>query len=138
MSDLTIEVGKKYVDANGRVATIEGYSEINFFEYRPMFYGRFDGSGNTKFWDQHGISSQEKHSLIAEYKETAFTPNAYEHKPAMPVTGQLSQGVSLRDYMAAKVLQVFVSDPITVGQAEIAKASYDFADAMLAVRRMTS
>jgi hypothetical protein len=62
--------------------------------------------------------------------------------PAFPTTkplehwGDPNQGMTLRDYFAAKVLQAYLADPAfsNVPQGEIARLAYDMADSMLEER----
>ena len=46
-----------------------------------------------------------------------------------------SQGMTLRDYFAAAALQGILANPIDVSPATVVKASYEYADAMLAARK---
>lgn len=93
-----------------------------------------------------------------ETKDTELTEKQKEHKrkniPAFPVNiyeGKWVDGMYLRDYFAAKVLQGYLSkmaaNPLEKGsicqemQAEtnteaLAKASYLFADAMMKAREV--
>ena len=66
--------------------------------------------------------------------------------PAFPVSRYVNadgetfdssiQGMTLRDYFAAKVLQTYLADPTfsNVTQGEICRLAYDMADAMLKAR----
>ena len=62
--------------------------------------------------------------------------------PAFPTTkplehwGDPNQGMTLRDYFAAKVLQTYLADPAfsNVTQGTIARLAYDMADSMLEAR----
>ena len=60
--------------------------------------------------------------------------------PAFPCPRYLKgigpDGMTLRDYFAAKVVQTYLADPAfsNVTQGEIARLSYDMADSMLDAR----
>ena len=67
--------------------------------------------------------------------------NAHKDYPAFPsniIDGTLNiQGMTMRDYFAAKAMQAYCSDPdwrIDMGALETARAAYDQADAMLKAR----
>lgn len=55
--------------------------------------------------------------------------------PAFPA-GTAYQGMTLRDYLAAKWMQAYVANPATadITEAELAQYSYEIADAMLKAR----
>jgi hypothetical protein len=56
-------------------------------------------------------------------------------------TAQRADGMTLRDYFAAKAMQSVISAALPKGSLEFsdaAKAGYNFADAMLAAREVTS
>lgn len=64
-------------------------------------------------------------------------PNVHD-----PKTGSMSHGMSLRDYFAAKAMQGFIQHSASKGiyappDNELAKMSYDLADAMLRARDET-
>jgi hypothetical protein len=58
--------------------------------------------------------------------------------PAFPVgnvNGMSLNGMSLRDYFAAKAMQGLVSDPdLVIDSAQVAQLAYVYADAMLQAR----
>ncbi len=59
--------------------------------------------------------------------------------PAFPAPGYVNQGMSLRDYFAAKAMEGMCSAcswaiDVSVDIESMAKASYEIADAMLAAR----
>ena len=63
--------------------------------------------------------------------------NKPTNPPAFPIHWENhSEGMTLRDYFAAKAMQgIFASDPVsTMTNERIAKESYDLADAMLKAR----
>lgn len=45
------------------------------------------------------------------------------------------EGMTLRDYFAAAALQGILANPTEVSSATVVKASYEYADAMLAARK---
>lgn len=51
----------------------------------------------------------------------------------------VQEGMTLRDYFAAKWMQAYVSNPATndITETELAQFSYEIADAMLAARSNT-
>ncbi len=57
-------------------------------------------------------------------------------------TAQAAQGMTLRDYFAAKAMQGFCANPSTTdgagGYKEVASFAYQMADAMLAAREVQS
>ena len=64
-----------------------------------------------------------------------------KNEPAFPtvMVGEIEGGMTLRDYFAAKAMQGFIQYSATKGiytppDNELAKASYDLADAMLKAR----
>lgn len=67
-------------------------------------------------------------------------PFAVKCPPTDAEALRLQQGMTLRDYFAAKAMQGFVSDQdwrIDMGPEETAKAAYRQADAMLVARSAT-
>lgn len=48
-----------------------------------------------------------------------------------------SDGMTLRDYFAAKAMQGLLTDPSYIPPEQVAKASYLLADAMLAAREVS-
>ena len=69
--------------------------------------------------------------------ESAFpTPSGWDHEGKWVQDNCSSNGMTLRDYFAAKVLNGLLSDPeCDSGTAELlAKMSYQVADAMLKAR----
>jgi len=55
--------------------------------------------------------------------------------PAFPVEQHDKDGMTLRDYFAAKAMQGILTDPeIVMGATEIADLSYKYADAMMEAR----
>ena len=63
--------------------------------------------------------------------------NTNTSEPAFPTHRGLTQGMTLRDYFAAKAMQGFVSDPdwrVDMMPDETARAAYHQADAMLRAR----
>ena len=62
--------------------------------------------------------------------------------PAFPSVFDHERGMTLRDYLAAKAMQGFIQYSASKGiytppDNELAKMSYDLADAMLAAREKT-
>jgi hypothetical protein len=55
--------------------------------------------------------------------------------PAFPTHLNLTQGMTLRDYFAAKAMQGMLADPNTPEIIDIAGAAYEVADAMLRARQ---
>jgi hypothetical protein len=55
------------------------------------------------------------------------------NQPAFPSPYDDAEGMTLRDYFAAKAMQVFIADQRR-GMAEDAKDAYAMADAMLRAR----
>ncbi len=62
----------------------------------------------------------------------AFSQCVYNMKGGYDITG----GMTLRDYFAAKVVQTYLADPAfsNVTQGTIARLAYDMADSMLEAR----
>ena len=66
------------------------------------------------------------------------------NESAFPFTGAGTEGMTLRDYFAAKAMQGFVMDEVLNKEAEtastwyemIATASYEMADAMMKARNV--
>ena len=55
--------------------------------------------------------------------------------PAFPTERNLTQGMTLRDYFAAKAMQGIMTDPnLSMGRDEVAEWAYRQADAMLKAR----
>jgi len=58
--------------------------------------------------------------------------------PGVDVDGEPYTGMTLRDYFAAKAMQAMLSSPncpMKVDNSELAKISYEVADAMLEARK---
>lgn len=61
-------------------------------------------------------------------------PQAFPYSPCTGNAGDDVEGMTLRDYFAAKAMEAFLSQPNTWTRNGIAQAAYEFADAMLKAR----
>ncbi len=58
-------------------------------------------------------------------------------KPAFPVpSNSIDYGMKLRDYFAAKAMEVYLTDPALVNGNRVAELAYKMADAMLKAREV--